>query len=168
MASGDPEVSARWEALGNTIAASSRDLDGARLIAEQTRLGMAGFSETTTNTTSAVDKQKAAVEALRAANERLAGNYADAVSAAVSYEASLDDLTDTITKNGATLDIGTAAGRANQSALIDNAKAAQDAALASLKHGEGVSAVADTMDARREAFIPVSYTHLTLPTNREV
>ena len=153
MASGDPEVSARWEAFGNTIAASSRDLDGARLIAEQTRLGMAGFSETTTSTTSAVDKQKAAVEALRAANERLAGNYADAVSAAVSYEASLDDLTDTITKNGATLDIGTAAGRANQSALIDNAKAAQDAALASLKHGEGVSAVADTMDARREAFI---------------
>jgi len=153
MASGDPEISGRWQALGNAIAAGSRDLDGARLIAEQTRKGMAGFSETTSTTTSTVKGQTDAINELHAAQQRLAGNYQGVMEATAAYEAAVDGLTDSITKNGRTLDVGTEKGRSNQAALLQLRDTTVGAAEAALKHGESVESVAQTMEARRASFV---------------
>ena len=50
--------------------------------------------------------------------------------AAIAYQDSIDKMTDSVTKNGTTLDINTEAGRANQSAFNDIAKAAMTSAEA--------------------------------------
>lgn len=153
MASDDESVRARWGALGNTIAAATRDMDGARSVAEQTRIGMAGFGETTESTADKIIDQANAVDDLRAAQQRLAGNYANAREAARDYEESVDKLTQSIRDNGTTMDIGTQKGRDNERALYAVAEAAITAAREQLKHGEGVNAAANTIEARRNAFI---------------
>jgi hypothetical protein len=153
LMSEDDEVRARWGALGNTVAAATRDLDGARLMTEMTRQGMSGFSDTTETTTDKVSKQTGAVEDLRAAHQRLAGNYASAREAARDYEESVDKLTDAIRDNGTTMDIGTQKGRDNERALYAVADAAVTAAREQLRHGEGVEAAANTIEARRATFI---------------
>ena len=153
MMSDDESVRARWGALGNTVAAATRDLDGARVVAEQTRSGMAGFGETTESTADKIIDQANAVDDLRAAQQRLAGNYANAREAARDYEESVDKLTQSIRDNGTTMDIGTQKGRDNERALYAVAEAAITAAREQLKHGEGVNAAANTIEARRNAFI---------------
>ena len=153
MMSDDESVRARWGALGNTVAAATRDLDGARVVAEQTRSGMAGFGDTAVETTGKIATQTDAVNELRAAHKLLAGNFASAREAARNYEESVDRLAESIVKNGKTTDIGTEKGRANQKALDDVAESAINAAREQLKHGEGVEAAARTIEARRNAFI---------------
>lgn len=153
MASGDPEISGRWQALGNAIASGARDMDGARLIAEQTRKGMTGFSGTTDAATESVKVQTDAINELRGAQQRLAGNYKGVMEATADYEAAVDGLTDSIKQNGKTLDLGSEKGRDNQAALFKLRDATIEAAEASLKHGEGIESVAKTMEARRAAFV---------------
>ena len=153
MMSDDESVRARWGALGNTVAAATRDLDGARVVAEQTRSGMAGFGETTESTADKIIDQANAVDDLRAAQQRLAGNYANAREAARDYEESVDKLTQSIRDNGTTMDIGTQKGRDNERALYAVAEAAITAAREQLKHGEGIESAARTIEARRGAFI---------------
>ncbi|MFJ5861491.1 phage tail tape measure protein [Pseudarthrobacter sp. NPDC092439] len=53
--------------------------------------------------------------------------------AAVAYQSAIDKMTESVTKNGTTLDINTEAGRANQSAFNDIAKAAITSAEATAK-----------------------------------
>jgi hypothetical protein len=53
-----------------------------------------------------------------------------ASDAAIGYQDAIDKLTDSVATNGTTLDINTAAGRANQSAFNDVAKAAMTSATA--------------------------------------
>lgn len=57
----------------------------------------------------------------------------NARDAARNFEAAIDALTDSVNQNGQTLDIGTAAGRANESALDNIAQAALKAAGATLQ-----------------------------------
>ncbi|MFC8037822.1 phage tail tape measure protein [Paenarthrobacter sp. NPDC057355] len=53
-----------------------------------------------------------------------------ASDAAIAYQDAIDKVTESVTKNGTTLDINTAAGRANQSAFNDLAQAAMTSATA--------------------------------------
>jgi TP901 family phage tail tape measure protein len=56
--------------------------------------------------------------------------HLSASSASIAYQAAIDDLTASVTKNGTTLDINTEQGRANRSAFDGLAQAAMNAATA--------------------------------------
>lgn len=56
--------------------------------------------------------------------------HLSASSASIAYQAAIDSLTDSVTKNGTTLDINTEAGRANREAFNGLATAAMNAATA--------------------------------------
>ncbi|HEY9474465.1 MAG TPA: phage tail tape measure protein, partial [Mycobacteriales bacterium] len=76
--------------------------------------------------------EKSAADQLKDSLDALNGKNITAEEAAISYQQAIDDATQSIDDNGKTLDINTDAGRKNMSALIDQAKSAQDYAQAVL------------------------------------
>lgn len=116
--------------------------------AQELRVELAVLKDGYTATAAGIDQatmsQEDFIASLVAANEYLSGR-----SSLRDYEASLDDLTESIKKNGQTLDITTEKGRANQAALdqiagtaIKVAQAIEDPALR-----------AKFMDSARNEFI---------------
>ena len=71
----------------------------------------------------------------------------------IAYEAAIDAATESIEKNGRTLDIDTEAGRANMKALNDVAKAAYKVAEDMLASGQGVEATTEKLRGARDQFI---------------
>ncbi|MDR6439099.1 TP901 family phage tail tape measure protein [Paenarthrobacter nicotinovorans] len=73
-----------------------------------------------------------------------------ASDAAIAYQDAIDKLTESVTANGTTLDINTAAGRANQSAFNDVAQAAMTSAAATAEETlktQGSAAAQQTLQA---------------------
>jgi TP901 family phage tail tape measure protein len=76
--------------------------------------------------------------------------------AQISFQESLDDATASIKENGRTLNISTAEGRANRSALNDLAEAANDQTDAMLKSGKSNDVARKTAVTARAEFIKVA------------
>jgi hypothetical protein len=73
-----------------------------------------------------------------------------ASDAAIAYEAAIDAVTESVTKNGTTLDLNTEKGRANQSAYNDLAKSAMTVATATAEETlktQGSAAAQQTLQA---------------------
>lgn len=82
-----------------------------------------------------------------------------ASDASIAYQDAIDKVTESVTKNGITLDINTAAGRANQSAYNDQAKAAMTSMTATAEQTlktEGAAAA----QAQLQAGLRTSYQDL--------
>lgn len=71
----------------------------------------------------------------------------------ISLHDSFAKASEAIAQNGATLDLNTEQGRANQSALNDVAQAAMKAAEAHAKNGEGMESLGPMLDDARSRFI---------------
>jgi len=109
---------------------------------------------------SAADRQKTALEGTDAAAKRLnqtlqllAGGQLAADAATAQLEAALDDATKAATKNGRSLDLSTAAGRANSAALQGIATSALAMVDPLLRAGASTDQVAAKTRAARESFI---------------
>lgn len=84
------------------------------------------------------------------------GRNVDAAQAAIDYEAAVDDATASIKENGRTLDINTAKGRSNKSALLDIAKAATAQSKATIESTGNVGKAGAQMDTARAKFIKLA------------
>lgn len=77
--------------------------------------------------------------ALRRAQDELTGAAKNANEANEDYERSVDDLTASIQRNGATLDVNTEAGRANRDAIQDRLEASLDLLEADIAAGKPIA-----------------------------
>jgi hypothetical protein len=71
----------------------------------------------------------------------------------ISYEEALDSATESVKQNGKTLDIGTAAGRANKTALDNIATSANDVTESMRNAGDGNVKAAKHAEESRKAFV---------------
>lgn len=90
------------------------------------------------------------------AMHRASGAALSLSGAQISYQQALDDAQESAKKNGKTLDLNTAKGRANRAALNDIAKAANDQTDAMLKSGRSNVSVAKTAETARAGFIRIA------------
>ncbi len=90
-------------------------------------------------------------DGLRKAIDALHGAQVGATDANEAYEASWDALSESIKTNGKTLNIHTAAGRANRDALEAVATAARDGYIADIQSGIGIEQATKKHDKRIEA-----------------
>lgn len=92
------------------------------------------------NASDAYARGKAAIDAYRTAEELLTKGRQDALDANIAYEQAIDDITESITKNGTSLDIGTDKGRANVNVVRDLIQAAYDQAAVDVETTGVISA----------------------------
>lgn len=81
------------------------------------------------------DRARQVVDGLKTSMDRLYGAQVRNTDAAEAYEASWDGLSESVKKNKGTLDIHTAAGRANRDALQDLLTSSNDMYLANIEAG---------------------------------
>ncbi|MGP3917690.1 hypothetical protein [Nonomuraea sp. 10N515B] len=103
--------------------------------------GVKDASAATSGLGSAADDAAAGLRDLKAEMEELNGPALDAAEAQIRVEEAIDRASEAIRKNGATLDVNTAKGRANKDALIDIARAAQDHIAAMQAEGASADAI---------------------------
>jgi hypothetical protein len=105
------------------------------------------------------DAAKGASVDMSEVNKQLAEYYSrnmDAAEASIAYEAAVDDAAKALKENGRTLDINTAKGRANKSALVDLAKAAGEQSRKTLEAGGSMSTASKQIDDARTKFIKLA------------
>lgn len=119
-----------------------------------------GLTSTTDATTGALKDQKKSVQDLAQKVLDLAEAHLSAVDAEIAYQAALDDVNDSLKKNGKTatdngkeLDLTTEKGRANASALLDQANRAKEVAKANLESGDSLKSLRAGIDEARDAFV---------------
>lgn len=97
----------------------------------------------------AADEGEAAYDAMM----RLGSAMLQLSGTEMGLEAAIDDATDSLKEHGATLDIGTAAGRANKGALDNIASSALNLREAQLKAGASTETMNASTNRARDAFI---------------
>ena len=115
-----------------------------------------GLSDSYAGTTGAVEDQTDALTDLIEAQSEAAGVVLSERDAQRALEASVDDATKALEENGQTLDITTAAGRANQSALDDVAGASWDLIAAMRANGSSQAEIQAVMQTSRDRFLGVA------------
>ncbi len=132
------------DAVGGTNGEVRKAVDGFK-DAKAAGAGAAGSADglaaSSTGAAGAMHDERTEAEKLKDSLDELTGKNIAADEAAIAYERSIDDLTDSIKENGHTLDIHTEKGRANRSALIDAAKAAMDHLVAMRDDGAALKDV---------------------------
>lgn len=108
-------------------------------------------------TTDGINEQATALGKVIDALETYYGFALSSSNALISMHDSFDKATESVQKNGQTLDLNTEQGRANQSALNDLAESALKAAEAQSRNGEGLEAVNGTLDLAREKYIAAAH-----------
>lgn len=99
------------------------------------------------------ERQKAKTDALITSLFRLQGLVLGLSGAQIAFQAAIDDATQSIKDNGKTLDINTAAGRANRTALNNVASAANQQTEAMIKSGKGTDAAGISAEKNKANFI---------------
>lgn len=142
------------------IIGQSNSLVEAARVTEQKRLADADAARAANEHTAALDALEGKADSTTGAVDELADTIRgfgsatlDVREATRNLEASYDALTQSIVDNGTTLDIGTDAGRANQSALDDVAKSALEVAAATYERTQSESEAAAVLAAGREELI---------------
>lgn len=104
----------------------------------------------------AVRAETQSLNELIEAMHRASGVALTLSGAQISYQAALDDATESIKDNGRTLDINSEKGRANRTALDSLAKSANDQSDAMLESGRSLTEVAAKAESTRKNFITVA------------
>ncbi|MBF9710385.1 phage tail tape measure protein [Bifidobacterium dentium] len=107
------------------------------------------LSEKLEASTKGINEQAEALASVIDALETYYGFNLSESDALIKLHEDYDKCSESIKKNGATLDLNTDKGRDNQSVLNDLAKAAYDAAKAQAENGKSVDEVGATMDDAR-------------------
>lgn len=146
---------AAQEKLANTLATSgltdaqSANADATQETADAQSILQDGLGATTDG----INEQATALGEVIDALGTYYGFALSSSNALISMHDSFDKATESVQKNGKTLDLNTEQGRANQSALNDLAESALKAAEAQSRNGEGLEAVNGTLDLAREKYI---------------
>lgn len=98
------------------------------------------------------NRQKAATDGLIQSMFRLQGLSLGLAGAEISYQASVDDATASVKENGRTLDINSEKGRANKSALLGVAQAANQQTQSMIESGKGTDAAGRSATTARGNF----------------
>lgn len=117
---------------------------------------IAGLNGTGTAAESAATKfarQKAVTDGLIASMFRLQNLALGLSGAQINFQAAIDSATASIKENGRTLDISTAKGQANRSALNQVAQAANAQTQALIESGAGLGSAAASANSSRASFI---------------
>jgi TP901 family phage tail tape measure protein len=134
------------ERLAAATAESGDAAGGATTTTDSLTTAVAGAADASDN---AASKAQDLADVLKGLNQPTL----DARDAARQYQEALDAATEAVATNGRTLDINTEAGRANQAALDDIARAAMDQANAIVNSGGSYDAFRGSLQASREALI---------------
>ena len=140
------DQSARLEQAAQ-ITAAKKGVDEAAASAQG---DLAGAYATTTET---VAEQIDSVYDLLEAQRKAAGIVMTVMEAESAFQAAIDGVTESVKTNGQTLDLNTEAGRANQAALLDVAKAGWDNVEAQIAQDGSGKTARETMLRSRDAFI---------------
>jgi hypothetical protein len=153
---GTPEVEARISALGKLRTRVQENADVNKEAARTAELMKDADIDT-------AESAEALKEATQKANDELlkkAGLMNDAASAAIGADEADLNWSDTlksskedIDANGKSVDLHTAAGKANRQTLLDMATAALDLESAHIRAGESTATVKAKTDAARESFV---------------
>lgn len=142
-----------WEAGGGTVeelrALMPAYTDALADAENQQRL----TTDATEDATEATESYADALEKQLDLQRKVAGIALDERSAWRAYEAAIDAATASLQENGATLDVGTEQGRANQEALDKIAKSTWDVVEAGQEAGRTTSELQNRMLAGRETLI---------------
>ncbi|MFF0269487.1 transglycosylase SLT domain-containing protein [Kribbella sp. NPDC004536] len=103
--------------------------------------------------TDKINRQTSATDALITSMYRAQNLALGAAGAEIAYKQSVADATASLKENGRTLNDNTAKGRANHSALVNLAQAANDQVSAMLKANAGTVAASQAAQASRAQFI---------------
>lgn len=132
-----PEFKAQLEAAAAATGQLATDQDLVKLAMEGTKgaldstqsgyeANISGLKEIADSAAQTEDQISTLAEAIR--------NFGDTqistMEASANFEQSIDDLSESLTKNGTTLDLATQEGRDNQAALLDGVEAAKEHAAA--------------------------------------
>lgn len=98
------------------------------------------------------NRQKAATDGLIQSMFRLQGLSLGLAGAEIGYQASVDDATASVKENGRTLDINSEKGRANKTALLAVAQAANQQTQSMLESNKGTAAAGKSAEAARGNF----------------
>lgn len=111
------------------------------------------LAQSTSTVTGALEEEETAAEKLKRQLDNLTGRHIAADEAAIDWEDSIDKLSESLRKNGHTLDISTEKGRNNREALLNSAKAAQTYMVALVDEGASVDSVRRKGERFRENLI---------------
>lgn len=127
----------------------------ARLAQGYTAAGAAAKGNTAVTETLAqkYDRQKRATDSMLQSLFALQNGYLSLSGAQISYQAAVDDATAAAKENGKTLDINTAKGRANRTALNQVAQAANEQTESMIRNGRGQVAAAQAATQSRASFV---------------
>ncbi|MBU8549796.1 hypothetical protein IMX12_13355 [Streptomyces sp. Babs14] len=122
---GDHADALAAQALETELAAEAMGIYGTQAQAVQAKL----------------DAQKSSADGLRQSVLALNDAHRSAYDAQIGFEASLDALTESFAKNGATLDLNTESGRSNAQAMSAAAKAHDEMLASGLEAGESMASM---------------------------
>lgn len=149
-----------WTVLASGVGSTSSSLKDAQRDFKNNAEAMAESENSAAGTTSGLGNLSAAArdasDSVDALNKQLLGlgqTNLDASSATIKFNQAIANANDAISKNGATLDLSTQAGRDNQSALDDVASSGINLVAAQQKAGASASALTATMQSARDQFI---------------
>lgn len=111
------------------------------------------LANATSETAKQQDLLKTATESATDAIKRQTGEAMNATEADIRYRDAVDAASKSMAEHGKTLDLNTDAGRRNQQALIDLAKAGQDQIDAMTKNGATTAQLTSKQDELRQTFI---------------
>jgi len=103
--------------------------------------------------TTRFERQKSATDSLITSLFRLQNLALGLSGAQISFQAAIDAATASVKENGRTLDINTAKGRANKTALNNIAQAANQQTQAMIESGKGIGAAAKSAEGSRANFV---------------
>lgn len=142
-------AAAQAAAAANTsFVASQEDVKAAQ---EAAKAAQDGYNRSLAALAPAGGQATMVADGLRKAIDALHGAQVGATDANESYEASWDSLSASIKENGRSLNIHSAAGRANRDALEAVAKATQDSYIADINSGVAIADATKKHDKRIEA-----------------
>ncbi|MFI1562207.1 phage tail protein [Streptomyces sp. NPDC020490] len=117
---------------------------------------MGVFGQAAQDTSAKLDAQTASADGLRQSILALNETNRSAYDAQIGFEASLDDLTASFEKNGATLDLNTEKGRANGEAMSQAAKAQDDFIAAGVAAGDSLGSMTKKSDELRSTMLKLA------------
>lgn len=139
------EATAAAARANGMFVASAQDVKAVQDVATQAQKS---YNDSLTALGPAGGRAAQIVDGLRRATEALHGAQISAIDANEAYEASWDSLSASIKENGRSLNIHSAAGRANRDALEAVASASKDMYFADVQAGVGIAEATKKHNAR--------------------
>lgn len=157
-----PEYRAHLKGIANEAGVAATDQELLAMATGEAAIAQDEAGNSIIDTTGAIEDQSTSIDELISQHMELAGVVLGERSAQRDFQEALDEAQQALEENGATLDIHTEKGRANQAALDGIASAGLRAAEAMVENGASAEEVAAQIASTRSSFIEMA-TSMGLP-----